>query len=180
MDQARTWIDHCRKHHIKCKEYFGTHEPLHSPPKRLIRVESVAGEHGISAYLCQGDALPRDAQYLTLSHRWGEHTYPKLLRENVSQWQNGLPLEKLSATFRDALYMTHSMGFNLIWIDSLCIIQDDLRDWETEAEAMCRIYKGAVCNIAASARQTNKGHGFLPSPRDGPPPDTAFGASRLA
>lgn len=129
----------------------------------------MADERELSAYLCQGDTIPMDTQYLTLSHRWGEYTYPKLLKENMQQWQNGIPLDELSPTFRDALYMTHAMGFTFVWIDSLCIQQDDLSDWQNEAEAMCRIYKGAVCNLAASARQTEKRHGFLPLPRIGLP-----------
>lgn len=74
-------------------------------------------------------------------------------------------MHQLPPTFRDAVYMTHSLGFNYLWIDSLCILQDDKQDWRQESEAMCRIYKGAVCNIAAFSTQEDKEQGFLPLQR---------------
>ncbi|KAF1973191.1 heterokaryon incompatibility, partial [Bimuria novae-zelandiae CBS 107.79] len=70
--------------------------------------------------------------------------------KNIKQWQSIIPIHELSAVFQDAVYTTHAMGFNFIWIDSLCIIQDDPQDWLQESKAMCQVYKGAVCNIAAS------------------------------
>ncbi|KAF2441805.1 HET-domain-containing protein [Karstenula rhodostoma CBS 690.94] len=160
MTQAKTWINDCKKNHMECQREE-THYDL---PTRLVRI-SYAGEGEMYASLCRGSTLPSGTQYLTLSHLWGKHEFLKLMRENIGQWGKSIPTNKLSQTFQDALYMTYSLGFRFLWIDSLCIIQDDLQDWEQESQAMCRIYKGAVCNIAASARQTSEGQGFLPSSR---------------
>lgn len=52
-------------------------------------------------------------------------------------------------TFRDAVRITRALGFRYLWIDSLCIIQDDLADWETEAENMGRIYHKSSLTISA-------------------------------
>ncbi|OAG07311.1 HET-domain-containing protein [Paraphaeosphaeria sporulosa] len=163
MTQAKTWINDCKEYHMKCQRQ----EDSYDLPTRLVRVDYAedGDDREIFASLCRGSTLPPGTQYLTLSHLWGKHEFLKLMKNNVCQWENSIPTNQLSPSFQDALYMTRSLGFKFIWIDSLCIIQDDLQDWEQESEAMCRIYKGAVCNIAASARQTSDGHGFLPSSR---------------
>ena len=43
------------------------------------------------------------------------------------------------------------LGIPHIWIDSLCIVQDDPQDWLHEASTMADVYKHAVLNIAASS-----------------------------
>jgi hypothetical protein len=42
------------------------------------------------------------------------------------------------------------MGVNFLWIDSLCIMQDSLSDWEEEASLMADVYRGSLCNIAVT------------------------------
>lgn len=54
-------------------------------------------------------------------------------------------------------------GVEYIWIDSLCIIQQDFNDWATESLRMPDVYKGAICNFAASAAKD--GRAGLYSPR---------------
>ncbi len=56
----------------------------------------------------------------------------------------------LPKTYQDALRITSLLGFRYIWIDSLCIIQDDIEDWRTQSGKMNQIYRTASCNIAAS------------------------------
>jgi hypothetical protein len=43
------------------------------------------------------------------------------------------------------------MGLRYIWIDSLCIIQDSARDWETESFKMGSIYENSYFTISATA-----------------------------
>jgi hypothetical protein len=43
------------------------------------------------------------------------------------------------------------LGFRYIWIDSLCIIQDDAEDWETQSALMSEIYQNAVLTLAATS-----------------------------
>lgn len=37
-----------------------------------------------------------------------------------------------------------------LWIDSLCIVQDDRQDWTDQALAICKIYGNAFLTIAAT------------------------------
>jgi len=68
----------------------------------------------------------------------------------LSQRQASIPPSKLPKSFRDAIQITRRLGYEYIWIDSLCIIQDDPADWERESAKMAEIYENAVLTIAVS------------------------------
>jgi hypothetical protein len=51
-----------------------------------------------------------------------------------------IPWSSLLKTFRDAVDITWSLGRKYLWIDNICIIQDDQEDWRREAAAMSQIY----------------------------------------
>jgi hypothetical protein len=46
--------------------------------------------------------------------------------------------------------MARLLGFLYIWIDTLCIVQDDDEDWKREASSMAAVYGGSALNLAAS------------------------------
>ena len=75
----------------------------------------------------------------------------RLVSENVVQCQQDIPLASLPQTFADAIQLTNALGLSYLWIDSLCIIQDLMLDWEIESTTMCDVYRGSTINIAASA-----------------------------
>jgi len=47
-----------------------------------------------------------------------------------------IPYRKLCQNFKDAITVTRHLGFQYIWIDSLCIIQDSFDDWDKESAQM--------------------------------------------
>lgn len=51
--------------------------------------------------------------------------------------------------------MTRLLGVRYIWIDSLCIMQDSVSDWQAESSAMGKVYEYSICNIAATAASTD-------------------------
>lgn len=53
-------------------------------------------------------------------------------------------------TFIDAIIVTRYLGLRYIWIDSLCICQDDDQDWARESARMCDVYSNAHLVIAAN------------------------------
>lgn len=55
----------------------------------------------------------------------------------------------LPATLADAFYIEEWVRERHIWIDALCIIQDDLSDWAKEGSNIAGIYRGARLTIAA-------------------------------
>lgn len=74
-----------------------------------------------------------------------------LLKDNISALSNGISPEKLPRTFADAIEINRKLGIEYLWIDSLCIIQDDEDDWRRETALMEHVYGGSYLNIAASS-----------------------------
>jgi hypothetical protein len=56
----------------------------------------------------------------------------------------------LAPTISDAMIFTREMGEQYLWVDSLCIIQDDAEEMRTMIQAMDRIYKAAILTIIAA------------------------------
>jgi hypothetical protein len=73
---------------------------------------------------------------------------------------NGFPPDIAPATFRDAIKFSRMLGIRYLWIDSLCIVQGDKRDWETEASKMANVYKCATLTLLASYALADS-EGFL-------------------
>lgn len=98
--------------------------------------------------------------YIALSHCWGSSNAStlKALSTNIQSFQSAIPFGSLPATFSHAIEVAKSLGFEYIWIDSLCIIQDSLLDWEEQSSLMAFIYSNAdVVLAASSATSTNSG-----------------------
>nr|CDP28211.1 Putative protein of unknown function [Podospora anserina S mat+] len=74
-------------------------------------------------------------RYITLSRCWGKP---------------GLDAPPLRAT-KETISLARVLGCYSLWIDSLCIIQDDMDDWLTQSAEMADIYANGYFNIAAAA-----------------------------
>jgi hypothetical protein len=85
-----------------------------------------------------------------LSHCWGSLEIFKLKKSNLHSLHNGFPYERLPQTFQDAMKVAQYLGFKYIWIDSLCIVQDDVEDWRRESSLMSDVYGNSTLNIAAT------------------------------
>ncbi len=71
-------------------------------------------------------------------------------RANIEQMKTKIVFESLPKTFQDVISIARRLGIQYVWIDSLCIIQTDLLDWELESAKMSDIYANAYLTIAAS------------------------------
>ncbi|KAJ9666645.1 hypothetical protein H2201_003304 [Coniosporium apollinis] len=91
--------------------------------------------------------------YFALSYVWGVATQEAMLtRENISRLQmpGGLESLTLNYTVRDAITLTQNMDGRYIWIDALCILQDDEKDKEVQIPQMHLIYGLAALTIIAA------------------------------
>lgn len=116
-------------------------------PTRLVDVGPVDGSRE-PRLLCDSKIV---GKYLALSHCWGNAVTIQTTTENLQAHKKQIPLVRLTQTFRDAVVITRNLGFLYLWIDSLCIIQNDPRDWETESVLMADIYGNSTVTIAASS-----------------------------
>ena len=67
------------------------------------------------------------------------------------------PFSDLPQKFRDAVAIARWMNVRYLWVDALCIVQDDIEDWRLQSSIMGDIYAGALCNIAATSADPKKG-----------------------
>ncbi|KAJ4865330.1 heterokaryon incompatibility protein (HET) domain-containing protein [Trichoderma breve] len=110
-----------------------------APPVRIISTKS----------------LPLDIRYMTLSHRWGNSPSIILNSTTVSTLLNSnIPSEQLESSnaklFRHAMYVTRCLGIRYLWIDSMCIMQDDDSEKAKEIALMGEIYYNSSLNISAT------------------------------
>ncbi|RSL85424.1 hypothetical protein CDV31_016566, partial [Fusarium ambrosium] len=89
-------------------------------------------------------------KYIALSHCWGPRAYQPLrtTKQTLSTGSLSVPLTSHSAVFSDAIWLCRQLGIDYIWIDSLCIVQDDKVDWEIESAKMAQYYSRAHLTIA--------------------------------
>jgi hypothetical protein len=90
-------------------------------------------------------------QWVTLSHCWGKFHPATTTAENLNSQCNGILVSTLPKTFQGAITITRKLRYRYLWIDSLCIIQDSILDWERESVKMNTVYANAVLNISADA-----------------------------
>ncbi|KAJ8118954.1 hypothetical protein OPT61_g166 [Boeremia exigua] len=146
LQLASYWIKSCVGTHEKCRPAASS---CSSPflPTRLLDVSNT----DVRLVESKTDIdRSTEGSYLALSHCWGRVPIIRTLKENYEQHKKGISPEKLSKTFREAVHTTRKLGFRYIWIDSLCIVQDDGDDWAAEAATMCDVYQYAMLTIAAA------------------------------
>ncbi|KAJ4377204.1 hypothetical protein N0V83_000027 [Neocucurbitaria cava] len=101
--------------------------------------------------------------------------------ENLRTRQDGISLGSLPKTFKEAIICCRKLGLPYLWIDSLCIVQDDKDDWERESGHMDSIYYNSTLTLAATNSPDSSGGLFIPRrPHDYPYGDivtlpTSFG-----
>ncbi|KAJ3455168.1 hypothetical protein MRS44_013768 [Fusarium solani] len=88
--------------------------------------------------------------WAALTYCWGGPQKIKTTTQNVTARYSGFLLSDLPLTIRDALSVCRRLAISHIWIDSLCIIQDDQNDKAPELAKMPEIYQGALVTISAS------------------------------
>lgn len=81
--------------------------------------------------------------------------------DNLEHHKKRIPLERLPRTIQDAVMITRSLGITYLWVDVLCIIQDNKDDWAKESARMADVYRNSVVTIAASSATDAQGSCFL-------------------
>ncbi|KAH6616264.1 heterokaryon incompatibility protein-domain-containing protein [Boeremia exigua] len=128
-------------------------------PTRLLDLRGVETAGYITLVETEGWSKP-SPEYTTLSHCWGHTDGPRPLEttsENLEAHKRQIQIQDLPRTFQDAVRITLRLGKALLWIDSLCIVQHDKKDWETEANKMGVIYENSFLTIAAISAENCEG-----------------------
>ncbi|CAE7218736.1 HET-domain-containing protein [Pyrenophora teres f. teres] len=120
------------------------------------RVVHIKGSQDVRLYQSKREVK----KYVCLSHCWGGVEIIRTKNATLTQYEKGIPWEDLSLTFQEAITFAFRLGYEYIWIDSLCIIQDNVEDWRLEGSRMSQIYTGAALTLAATASSDGSGGCF--------------------
>ncbi|KAN0095123.1 HET domain containing protein [Hyaloscypha variabilis] len=114
--------------------------------------------------------------YVALSYVWGQEPFFKTTRQNITQLQLDGALNNshqslgVPRTIADAISVVGLLEERYLWVDALCIVQDDCITRHSEINKMASIFAGAsITIIAAQGEDANYGLRGLRSisqPRD--------------
>ncbi|KAH6853137.1 heterokaryon incompatibility protein-domain-containing protein [Chaetomium sp. MPI-CAGE-AT-0009] len=143
--RIRRWLDECQDEHSSCpnrRDY-----PL---PRRVIDLESSLRLHQSSP--------DEKGPYATLSYCWGGIAQLTTTKANLRDFVQSIDPTGLSKTITDAVEVCRAVGLRYLWVDALCIVQDDENDKLDQIAKMQSIYKNSTLTIvAASAEKTTDG-----------------------
>ncbi|KAI1355930.1 heterokaryon incompatibility protein-domain-containing protein [Xylaria sp. FL0043] len=134
-------------------------------PTRLLtfdRTDCKAHVRVVEARMLQQDDTKRhlDLAFAALSYCWGGQQKLKLSTTSKEALMAGIAFSSLPRTFQDAVVVASKMGLSYLWVDALCIMQDDEEDKERELAVMAKVYQNATFTIVAS-RANSVEEGFL-------------------
>ena len=155
------WLSTCSQSHIECQLEDNTRLPT-----RVIDVGPADASQAPRLLVTSKET----GRYVALSHCWGSlmqsdaGQHARTLTTNLQNMQCRIALEKLPRNFQDAVLVVRKLGLRFLWIDALCIVQDDLADWAREAARMADVYGSAHLTIAATSAKSST-DGFLKRPQ---------------
>ena len=144
LDKLHGWINDCIMNHEQCIR--SSTEGIQQPTRLMEIKSTITGE--ISIHLVETD--PDDSyKYIALSHSWAASRPLKTDRYNYAEYKDDIPWEKLSTVYQDTITLAKALHVSYVWIDSLCIIQQDAEEWGREAHRMGSVYSNAFLVFVA-------------------------------
>lgn len=147
FETINEWIHDCKENHEACGLSCASNFPT-----RVLDIQ------GHDARLVED--LTEKGNYVALSHCWGERDIFKTIRNTFQLHKECIKLRSMPQNFKDAIHISKLLGYKYIWIDSLCIIQEDNQDWAEQSGHMEDVYHNADLVIAATCASNSK-EGFL-------------------
>jgi hypothetical protein len=138
MDLIREWLASCVNGHKLCTQPTSSSSFV---PTRLIDIES-------EPRLIETGGKKRDYTYL--SYVRGDKPTINTTRSTYAAFRENIPFDSIPKTLQEAIILTRKLGISCIWIDNLCVVQDDREDWQRESSIMGDIVKNAFIVIAAA------------------------------
>ncbi|KAI9772807.1 MAG: hypothetical protein M1839_002280 [Geoglossum umbratile] len=158
----RTWISRCSNQHGPGCESLGAKGMVQRPGSYKV----------IDIHCLRVIPAPTDCRYVALSYVWGGAKFLSATRANYKLLEEDGSLQmadgQLPQTIKDAMLLLAELGERYLWVDSLCIVQDDDENKHEQISNMDRIYGNASWTlVAAAGKDANSG---LPGLRPCSPP----------
>jgi tetratricopeptide (TPR) repeat protein len=147
LSRVQSWLQTCDLDHgPRCRAFLG--EKRCTSPIPLLFVDVV--DH------CLVNATSAE-KYFTLSYVWGGAQEKATTKSNVQQrYQRGSLVDglcDLPRTIRDAMELVRRLGARYLWVDSLCIVQDDAEHKHRDVRRMDIVYMMSLATIVAAHGQ---------------------------
>jgi hypothetical protein len=130
------WLSDCNTTHKRCPKRLPAQLPT-----RVVDVGIAGSDPYLHLTTCE------KAEYITLSYCWGGDVSSKTTKSNRYNRYKSIERSTLPQTIQDAITITRELGCRYIWIDALCIVQDDSVDWAREATNESSLRKLHVNNF---------------------------------
>ncbi|KAI6081912.1 heterokaryon incompatibility protein-domain-containing protein [Hypoxylon rubiginosum] len=137
--------------HCDCKDTPGNYAP-----SRLLKLDEYS-QGPPKIRLCSPD---EPTPYAVLSYCWGGDQAHKTTSATLAANYIDVQWDSLPRSIQDAIQVTLNIGLQYLWVDSICIIQDNDIDKQREIACMPRVYNESVVTIIA-ARAKSAQEGFL-------------------
>ncbi|EJT77323.1 hypothetical protein GGTG_07235 [Gaeumannomyces tritici R3-111a-1] len=144
MRAIRSWLDVCTSNHEACKK------KNYQAPIRLIEISP----DGSNVRLVESRSLQEP--FCALSYCWGDTKFLSTTSSNYQSLLQRIPVDKLCLSIQQAIDVTRRVGQKYLWVDALCIVQDDKNDWKRHILIMGSIYASATLTIAAASASSGE------------------------
>ncbi len=152
---VRMQLQTCLEQHAGCP---GNGEGV--LPKRVLEFHDASS--GVISVRLRTESDDRTMKkFAALSHCWGSHQACTTTKATLEDHKRGIPWSKIPQTFQDGIRFCLALGIHHLWIDALCIVQDDPVDWQIESARMADIYQNADVTLAATHSSSDSGGCFL-------------------
>jgi len=135
LNSATALMEKCRAEHRLCMI------PMRGSNRKLTRLQV------IDCISRQVIPAPTSCQFVALSYVWGTSLKPSRLDGAV----------KLPQTIEDAILVTTALGLQYLWVDSICITQNDGADFLHQLHQMDLVYAEAELTIIATGCNSSTG-----------------------
>ncbi|KAJ1328916.1 HET domain-containing protein [Microdochium nivale] len=170
---SKSPITFMRSHLDRCDTACGHTSSSQTLPRRLLDLRGPALKVTSTANVLErvedGAAfeLPK---YAALSYCWGDPEQAKaqlkLMKADAAGYASEIPMGLLSPVQADAVTLARALSMPFIWIDALCIVQDDKDDWKHEAARMGDVYSNSFVTLCVLSTWSCL-EGFLERSSDG-------------
>lgn len=118
-------------------------------PRRILALDRTSGGD-IYVKVMEAESKATIGIYATLSYCRGLELPCLLSTDNHTDRLSGIQWTELPQTFQDAIRYCLELEVFYLWIDALCIIQDDPEDWQIQSAMMASIYENSYITLAAT------------------------------
>lgn len=152
MTFIRNLLQTCAREHQACR--LEATSPQDFMPSRVLDlgiVDDGALDSSASASirLVESSEIKGERTYTCLSHRWSPDGQTIVTKQSTyEKHKSAIAFQDLGTMYQDVVHVLRRLRVRYLWIDSLCILEDLVKDWRVESKTMAKVYSNALFTLA--------------------------------